>query len=135
MNHSILETQALIRVPEGRYLLHSHKAYLYSIFYNLISNAIKYRSAKPLIVTISVEDSPEKFIVQLTDNGIGIDLRRHHDDLFRPYKRFNNDKKGKGLGLFLVKSHMDALQGTISIHSEPDKGTSFEMTFFKEKYS
>ncbi|QEC74735.1 sensor histidine kinase [Mucilaginibacter ginsenosidivorax] len=133
LNQSILETQAVIHVPEGNYLLHSHKAYLYSVFYNLINNAIKYRSTQPPTVTILVEDSPESLVVQLTDNGIGIDLRRHQDDLFRPYKRFNNERKGKGLGLFLVKSHMDALHGTISIQSEPKKGTSFEMTFLKEK--
>jgi PAS domain S-box-containing protein len=133
LNQSITETRALIHVPEGRYLLHSHKAYLYSIFYNLISNAIKYRSGQAPTVLITVDDSLESLLISLTDNGIGIDLQRHQDNLFRPYTHFTNERNGKGLGLFLVKSHVEALQGTIAVQSEPGKGTSFEIKFLKEK--
>lgn len=130
---SLTATQALVHVPEDHYILHSHKAYLYSIFHNLMSNAIKYRSEQPPVVTITMEATPESLFIQLSDNGTGIDLQRHQDDLFRPYKRFNSETTGKGLGLFLVKSHMDALHGTIEVQSEPGRGTSFLMTFLKQE--
>ena len=62
-----------------------------------------------------------------------MDLQRHQDQLFGPYIRFTNKRKGKGLGLFLVKSHVEALQATIAVQSQPGKGTSFEIKFLKEK--
>ncbi|MFP5081350.1 PAS domain-containing protein [Pedobacter sp. JCM 36344] len=114
-----------IRYSGDLIVYHSSKAYLYSIFFNLISNAIKYRSAHVPHVIISAQNTEEGLIIQVADNGIGIDLEKHKDEIFKPYKRFETKAEGKGLGLFLVKSHVEALNGTLSLESELDRGTTF----------
>ena len=91
---------------------------MYSIFYNLLSNALKYKSDKKPLISIEIQSEAESLIITVSDNGIGIDLEKNINDIFKPYKRFTTDIKGKGLGLFLVKSHVEALNGEISIESQ-----------------
>jgi PAS domain S-box-containing protein len=119
---------AKINFPLKSSWILSHKAYLYSIFYNLISNAIKYRSEAIPEVDIKVQNDNEFVKIIVTDNGIGIDIEKHIENLFKPYKRFNAKVEGKGLGLFLVKSHVEALMGQINIESKVGAGTSFTIT-------
>jgi PAS domain S-box-containing protein len=104
----------------------SIRSYLYSIFYNLILNSIKYRQCGvlPVIVIKSVLHE-NKIQLSFTDNGKGIDLENHGKQLFRLYKRFDTTVEGKGLGLFMVKTQVESLGGTISVSSEIDKGTQF----------
>jgi signal transduction histidine kinase len=102
------------------------KTYLHSIFYNLILNSIKYRksSEEPVIQIISrLTDSHIELVFK--DNGIGIDLGKYGKKLFGLYKKFNEEKEGKGMGLFLVKTQVEALGGNIEVKSEPGKGCEF----------
>jgi signal transduction histidine kinase len=106
------------------------KPYLYSIFYNLISNSVKYR--RPDIETfIKVESHRIKNMLQLvfTDNGMGIDLEKNRDQVFGLYRRFHPDIEGKGMGLYMVKTQVETLGGKIYIHSEENKGTRFTIEF------
>jgi light-regulated signal transduction histidine kinase (bacteriophytochrome) len=121
----LLRNSAQIIVSPQNFLLHSHKAYIYSIFFNLISNSIKYRSSNSPLITVDITTQDDNVNIIFKDNGRGIDLERHGEDLFKPYKRFHSDVEGKGLGMFLVKSHIDMLGGHINISSKPDEGTSF----------
>jgi PAS domain S-box-containing protein len=118
-------TGARINVSTGSLVLYSHKAYLYSIFYNLLTNAIKYKSESTPDISISATASDERAVIKIADNGIGINLKKHGEDIFKPYKRFETSVEGKGLGLFLVKSHVEALNGTLLIESEFGVGTTF----------
>ena len=120
---------AEIETTAGVFMINSHKAYLYSIFLNLISNSIKYKADRNPKIVISITQSAEYTVLTVSDNGIGIDLSKHENDVFKPYKRFNRDIDGKGLGLFLVKSHVEALRGVISIQSTPGQGTTFTIKF------
>lgn len=129
LDEVVLRSGAKITCPKEPALLQSHKAYLYSIFYNLITNAIKYRADDVPQISIVIRVLPAHIVIEVSDNGMGIDTRRHQDDLFKPYKRFNNKKEGKGLGLFLVKSHVEALDGSISLKSELGKGSTFTLSF------
>lgn len=106
--------------------LYSVKPMLHSILYNLISNGIKYRSdeRRPEIL-ISSSENLEYYILKVTDNGLGIDLKQHSQDLFRLYKRFHNHTEGRGLGLYLVKLQCEALGGTIDLTSELNQYTTF----------
>jgi signal transduction histidine kinase len=63
------------------------------------------------------------------DNGIGIDLERNKDKVFGLYQRFHDYPEGKGLGLYLVKSQVETMGGTISIESAVNIGTTFTLTF------
>jgi PAS domain S-box-containing protein len=125
LHERIVIAQADIEIPQSPRIILSHKAYIYSIFFNLISNAIKYRSDKRPEIKVAIEVQEKTVIVKVSDNGIGIDMDKHSDDIFKPYKRFDYSKEGKGLGLFLVKSHVEALNGSIFIESATGKGTVF----------
>jgi len=106
------------------------KPYLYSIFFNLISNGIKYRRQKVHNV-IEIRSRLLKNKIELTfaDNGMGIDLKKNGDQIFGLYKRFHSNIEGKGMGLFMVKTQVDTLGGKISIKSEENKGTEFKIEF------
>ena len=123
----IAQTNTRIEVNGGTSPICSHKAYIYSIFFNLISNAIKYRSAKAPLIKIDIVHDAAAVAIKVSDNGIGIDLNRHGHELFKPYKRFHSHLEGKGLGLFLVKSHVEALGGQITVVSEQGEGTTFNI--------
>ena len=106
------------------------KSYIYSIFYNLISNSIKYRQTKVNpIIEIKSEIVGRNLILIFKDNGIGVDLKKHGHEVFGLNKRFNFNVEGKGLGLFMVKTQLEALGGTISIESEIDRGSEFKIIF------
>ncbi|MDB5111030.1 MAG: domain/sensory box/EAL domain protein, partial [Mucilaginibacter sp.] len=104
-------------------------AYMESIIFNLLSNAIKYRSLvrKPE-VTISYFNMPRgKYGFVVTDNGIGIDLKKYGDQLFGMYKTFNGNHDAKGMGLFITKNQVESFGGSIEVISEVDKGTTFRV--------
>ncbi|WP_192820391.1 PAS domain S-box protein [Rufibacter sp. LB8] len=106
------------------------KSYLHSIFYNLILNSIKYRQPG-LPPHIEIKSARVKDGMHLTfkDNGLGIDLVKKKDQLFGLYKRFHYHVEGKGLGLFMVKTQVEALGGKISVQSEVNQGVEFTILF------
>ncbi|MCC9071373.1 PAS domain S-box protein [Flavobacterium sp. F-65] len=111
-------------------VLNINKAYIESILLNLLTNSIKYRSEdRKLKITISANQIEDRIILTFKDNGIGIDLERNRDKVFGLYQRFHNYPDSKGLGLYLVKSQVETMGGTISIDSEVNKGTSFTLIF------
>jgi PAS domain S-box-containing protein len=102
------------------------KSYLYSIFFNLVSNSIKYRQQdKTTIIDISSWKENDRLIIRFKDNGRGIDLASKRNEVFGLYKRFHLDIEGKGMGLFMVKTQVRLLGGDIDIQSLPGVGTSF----------
>ncbi len=101
------------------------KSYLTNILFNLISNAIKYgKKDTPPEIKVSTEIENDQILLKVSDNGIGLDLEKYGKKLFMPYKRFHNHVGGKGIGLYLVKSQIEALDGNIRITSAPGMGTS-----------
>jgi len=111
-------------------LLITNKAYIESILLNLLTNSIKYKSEnRKLKITIVAEQVDHQIMLTFRDNGIGIDLERNREKIFGLYQRFHNYPDSKGLGLYLVKSQVETMGGTISIESEVNKGTTFTITF------
>lgn len=109
-----------------------NKAYLESIILNLMINALKYRSNdRPPKIYIKAYENDKIVHLSIQDNGIGIDLEKNKDKIFGLYQRFHNYPDSKGLGLYLVKSQVEAMDGTIEIESEVDRGTLFKITFNK----
>ncbi len=108
----------------------SLKVYMHSIFYNLISNSIKYSkpNEQPLIEIKSKKENG-KIILTFKDNGLGIDMKTKGDKVFGLYKRFHSHVEGKGMGLFMVKTQVESLGGKITVASEPGKGTEFTIVF------
>ncbi|PBQ34497.1 hypothetical protein CNR22_22855 [Sphingobacteriaceae bacterium] len=107
-----------------------NKSYLESVFTNLLSNAIKYRDFQRFLkIEVSTRVENEQIILSFADNGIGFDSEAQRDKIFQLYQRFHMHKEGKGLGLFIIKSQIEALGGTIHVVSAPDKGTVFTIKF------
>ncbi|RYU89571.1 PAS domain S-box protein [Mucilaginibacter terrigena] len=103
-------------------------AYLESIVHNLVSNAIKYRSAiEHPKITIRYFNENNRQGFTIADNGIGIDLEKNGNDLFGMYKTFNGNRDAKGMGLFITKNQVEALGGKIEVESKLGKGTTFKV--------
>jgi PAS domain S-box-containing protein len=107
--------------------IRTSKAFVYSIFFNLISNSIKYRvDGRPLHIELtgSIQDDNSKLIT-IRDNGIGINLEKAGENIFKLYKRFHPQYPGRGMGLYIVKTHVESMGGKIWVSSEPNQGTTF----------
>lgn len=131
LHRTLEQTQAEIytdfsEVPELNYI----PSYLESILFNLISNALKYRSPNrtPVIEIYSYQDG-ENIYLMVKDNGIGIDLEKCGNRIFNIYQTFHGNSDAEGVDLFLLKNKIEALQGSISVESEEDKGTTFTIRF------
>lgn len=104
------------------------KSYLQSIFHNLISNSIKFRREDiPCNIVVSTQRVDDKLLIVFRDNGLGIDMKRNKEKVFGLYKRFNLEKEGRGMGLYMVKTQVETLGGSISLKSEPNKGCEFRI--------
>ncbi|MEJ0033533.1 MAG: PAS domain S-box protein [Bacteroidota bacterium] len=81
------------------------RSFLQSIFYNLISNSIKYKQPNTdLVIRIVSHTIDDGVKLVFTDNGMGIDLKKDGSKVFGLYRRFHpKDAEGKGMGLFMVK--------------------------------
>ncbi len=102
------------------------KTVLNSAFTNLITNAIKYRSKdRPLTLQINAVMEGDQCVIRFTDNGIGMDIEKYRNRLFTLYQRFHPHIEGKGLGLYLVKSQLEALGGSLQVESTEDVGSTF----------
>ncbi|WP_375579716.1 ATP-binding protein [Marivirga tractuosa] len=133
LKHEIERTETEIIENWGdEKIIKSLPLYIESILYNLISNAIKYhqKNKKPILKIRSYSKS-EQIVIEIEDNGMGIDLERYGQKLFGLYKRFHFHVEGKGLGLYLVKSQIEALGGKIEVESQIGKGTKFKVYLHK----
>jgi len=109
-------------------MINYNPAYLESILYNIISNSIRYShpDRKP-IISIKWINNDENKILEITDNGVGIDLVKNADKIFGMYKTFTSNVDSKGIGLFITKNQIDAMGGNITVESEPNIGTTFKI--------
>ena len=113
-------------VSEIRYI----PSYLESIFLNLITNAIKYRhpDRHPTIDIYSFLEK-DKICLMIKDNGLGIDLEKHGNNLFNMYQTFHTGKESVGIGLFITKNQIETLQGSIHVESTVNEGSIFKIVF------
>lgn len=128
----IRKTDAIIEVDFSKVdTIISIESYLANIFHNLIVNAIKYRQEgrRPHIKISTYGKRNDMVGIMVQDNGMGIDLGKNSDKLFGLFNRFHNHVKGTGLGLYLVKSQVDALGGSIGVTSKVGEGTIFRLMF------
>ena len=111
-------------------------AYLDSILLNFITNGIKYRSLEResfiKLYTQSNLASGET-ILNIEDNGLGIDLKRHKHKIFGMYNTFHKHEDARGIGLFITKNQIEAIGGKIEVESEVNKGTLFKIYLKNEK--
>ncbi|MEN9337531.1 MAG: Adaptive-response sensory-kinase SasA [Bacteroidota bacterium] len=107
-----------------------NKSYFESILLNLTTNALRYHDpSRQLKISVIAKTHDKEIQFIFKDNGLGIDLKRHREKVFGLYQRFHDNPDSKGLGLYLVKSQVESMGGTISIESEVGVGTTFTITF------
>lgn len=106
--------------------------YLDSVILNLLTNAIKYRSEKRnAFVQLQTRVSEDYVILEVSDNGLGIDLETHRHNLFQFKKTFHQREDANGIGLFITKNHVESMGGEIQVISQVDVGSTFSL-FFKK---
>ncbi|QED38208.1 PAS domain S-box protein [Antarcticibacterium arcticum] len=116
-------------VPEEM-VVKFNAAYMESILLNLITNSLRYSSPhRDPEIHISGKKVENEWMLEVKDNGIGIDLKRNRDKLFGLYKTFSNRPNSRGVGLFITKNQIDAMNGRIEVESKVDAGASFKVYF------
>lgn len=106
-------------------------AYLDSILMNFVTNGVKYKHPnREPVLRFSTEKEGDYTVLNIEDNGLGIDLEKYGSKLFGMYKTFHAHKDSKGMGLYITKNQVEAMHGKIEVHSKVGKGTRFKV-FFK----
>jgi len=130
---TIKETQSDVKnlVPPNL-MVYGVPAYLGSVTLNLLTNALKYRDPKrESKITINAQEDGSLVKLYVEDNGLGIDLVKYSNDLFKIFTTFHGNDDATGVGLFITKNQVEAMGGEISVESEVGKGSTFCITLKK----
>lgn len=141
INYSMVFLSAKIRKSKAKITydiskvksLRFSRPHLNSMLQNIIDNAIKYSdNSRTPEIHIKTCDKEDNYIcIAIADNGIGIDLDEHKNQIFGLFKRANDDVKGSGLALYLTKKVLEKTGGKIEVESTIGKGTTFYLYFKK----
>jgi signal transduction histidine kinase len=125
----IVTDQVVIKADfSGSRYVNYPAVHLKSIFQNLLTNAIKYKQeGKPAIIDINTTREENFVVLEVKDNGMGIDIERFKDKLFGLFQRFHTHTEGTGIGLHMIHSIVESYGGKIYVDSEVDKGTTFKI--------
>lgn len=120
-----------INIPDN-IAVFADRTHFYNMLGNLIDNAVKYSGDKPCDISIQAETQTNGIRISVTDNGIGISeasLPHIFDKFYRVPSGNLHNVKGFGLGLYYVKDMMAKHGGSVSVKSQPGKGTTFTLHF------
>jgi len=109
--------------------IYTSKPILENVICHILDNAFKYISEKeqPYVIIDVIKDKNLSKIL-IHDNGIGIDLAKHRNKIFKLFSKINPIKDGKGIGLYIAKTQNERLGGKIEIESKLNVGTTFTIT-------
>jgi len=122
---------ATLNLDAKNAMIEADELHFSNVLYNLIDNAIKYSPEVPEI-TISTFNKNNEVVIRVADKGIGMN-RDQQSKIFEQFYRIPtgnlHDVKGFGLGLSYVNTIVKRLNGTISVKSEKERGSEFELKF------
>lgn len=127
LDHELTESKAVVAVDPLPTVL-GRSAHLRTVFSNLVSNAVRFRSQRDLEIHITAQtDYDGSHVITVADNGrgIGADRGSDHNWIFDPYTRENDGPPGTGLGLALAHRLVTLLGGSIRVESKPGHGARF----------
>lgn len=133
LENQVLASKAIVtsnfsEVPNTEY----PKIYIESIMLNLLSNSIRYHSPNRIAkIHFSTTIKNNEIMLIAKDNGLGIDLQKHGHKLFGLNNTFHRHPDSKGVGLFMTKTQVEAIGGSITVESEVDQGTTFKVILKK----
>jgi signal transduction histidine kinase len=123
------ETSIKLTEPAEEIILKGDASELQTAFTNLLDNAVKYSSGEPRISVRVKKSSERKVQIFFKDNGIGLEpaeLKHVFKRFYRVSNTWTQEKKGTGLGLFIVKSIIEKHGGRVSADSKGEgKGSTF----------
>lgn len=124
-----LKAEVTVEIPKDLQLF-TVPEYLQSIVSNLLENALRYHSPKRRCrIRVAAEKTNSYILLKVEDNGLGIDLEKQSTKLFQLYSTFHGNEDARGLGLFLIKNQVEALEGKIEVESTVDRGSIFTVYF------
>jgi PAS domain S-box-containing protein len=119
---------AVVTADDTLPVLPVHDSHLMQLLQNLIGNAIKYRGSEPPRIHVSCAETEAGWVVQVKDNGIGVDPR-FREVIFQPFKRLHGeDLPGSGIGLATCQKIVAGYGGNIRLESAPGQGSVFSFT-------
>lgn len=132
----------LLAMPDG-FNIKTSKAFkqlefnrmpLQQILLNLISNAIKHRVKDTGLIEVNVKEKKTQYLISVKDDGSGIDPI-YHERIFKMFQTLQpRDRvEGSGMGLAIVRKHIELLGGSISIESSVGEGCTFIFTWPKQQ--
>lgn len=130
LNQQVVEKNAQLKLHFRESSIEYSRPYLENILFHLINNALTYTRPEvtpEIIVETWKED--DQIVLMVKDNGIGIDLQKHGEQLFRYKKKFHRGYESNGVGLFMIRNQIRTFGGSIDVKSEEGKGSSFFVYF------
>ena len=129
ISDKIASTNAIITLDLEVLTVYFSKKNLRSVLYNLISNAIKYKSdERNPVILIRTRKEDGNVSLSIKDNGAGMPKDKINK-IFNLYSRIKLEVEGQGIGLYLAKKIIDAAGGRVIVDSEPGKGSTFTLYF------
>ena len=121
------QCEIINEIDEG-FNVYAIAGYLESVILNLLTNAIKYSSKeRPSFIRLRAVRDDDFVILEVNDNGLGIDLVKHRYRLFQLEQTFHQHKDSRGVGLFITKNHIENMGGKIEVESQVDVGSTFRV--------
>lgn len=127
LSNNIEDAHAIIEYDFSRCTAINYiPAYLESILQNLLTNALKYRHPdRQVVIKCHTYIKNKHICLIFEDNGLGINMARHGNDVFGMYKTFHNKPGSQGIGLFITRNQVESLGGSIKLESMVNEGTKF----------
>ncbi|MEI6311751.1 MAG: HAMP domain-containing sensor histidine kinase [Bacteroidota bacterium] len=125
-----LKGEVVLHLNASNSLLYADKHHIHNVLNNIIDNAIKYTGSNPLHIEVNTFNKSDGIIIVIKDNGIGMNKdtqKKIFEKFYRVPTGNVHDVKGFGLGLSYVKAMIEAHHGHVSVQSELNKGSSFEL--------
>jgi len=127
LSHNIHDSRAIIKSELNVQEITFSRRKLRSIIYNLVNNAIKFKSPERRpVIFVKTELENDFIVISVKDNGVGIDPQKQ-EAIFSKYFRVDNKIEGTGVGLYLVKEIITNAGGKITLESSPGKGSEFKV--------
>jgi chemotaxis family two-component system sensor kinase Cph1 len=128
LHKPIREADAKVQIDLQVTEVFANETYLESILRNMLTNSIECRALhRKLVLSMVGWHDRASVVIEVADNGIGIELEKFGDKVLKLYQRLQEHSDGKGLGLYLVKSQLKAMAGKSSIENKVDSGTTFRI--------